>query len=143
MPMRNRERLNNGPAYALLLWCCLTMNAGQAAENAGVASYTLNTQPSICVSYDSSQPCTMAMTISWTAPTDTAVCLHEADETEALHCWDAARSGSVELSYADTQDVTYQLVALDGRLLATCEIKVINRDLRSSRSRRRHVWSIL
>jgi hypothetical protein len=85
----------------------------------------------------------MAMTVSWTAPQDSAVCLREADESEALHCWDAARSGSVELSYSNTEDVTYQLVALDGTLLATCEIKVINRDMRSSRSRRRHVWSIL
>jgi hypothetical protein len=71
------------------------------------------------------------------------VCLRETGEDAALHCWEAARGGSVALSYSNTQDMTYQLVALDGRLLATCDIKVINRDLRSSRSRRRHVWSIL
>ncbi|MDR0779290.1 MAG: DUF3019 domain-containing protein [Pseudomonadales bacterium] len=138
--MRRAARINKKLGYALLLCGSLGMNAGQAAD---VAGYTMNARPSICVSYHSEQPCTMATTVNWTAPQDSAVCLRNANDSETLHCWEAARGGSVALSYADTQDVTYQLVALDGTLLATCTIKVINRDVRTSRSRRRHVWSLL
>jgi hypothetical protein len=120
------------------------MNVGQAAESsANAAGYALWAQPSICVSYDSSQPCTMALTLRWSAPAAAVVCVREANASVTLHCWEAARSGSVALSYANTQDVTYQLVTHEGAVLANCRFKVINRDLRSSRSRRRHVWSIL
>jgi len=140
MPM-NKGRICKGFGPALLFGSALVMGPALAAD--AVPGYALKTQPSICVSYDSSVPCTMAMAVSWTAPREEAVCLYEVGETEALHCWEPARSGSVELSYSDTEDVTYQLQALDGTVLATSEIKVINRDLRSSRNRRRHVWSIL
>jgi hypothetical protein len=142
MPM-NQGSAHKGLTRALLLCSSLSAGVSWAQDNADTAGYEVRTQPSICVSYDSTQACTMAFTVSWVAPHESAVCLREADEAEPLHCWDPARSGSIELSYSDTQDVTYQLVALDGTLLATTEIKVINRDLRSSRSRRRHVWSIL
>jgi len=143
MPMKPGMTCN-GLGQALLFCSSLYVSASMAADKASdVAGDEVRTQHSICVSYDSSQPCTIAMMVSWIAPEERAVCLREADEGEPLHCWDTARSGSIELSYSNTQDVTYQLVALDGSLLATTEIKVINRDLRSSRSRRRHVWSIL
>ncbi|HWK53579.1 MAG TPA: DUF3019 domain-containing protein [Hyphomicrobiales bacterium] len=122
---------------------CL-LGATMPLQGAETPGYELDIRPSICVSYDSELPCTMSMEVSWKAPTPSAVCLMEVGEDEPLHCWDAATRGSVELAYASHEDLGYELVmAADGTALASADIKVINRDLRSSRSRRRHVWSIL
>ncbi len=114
------------------------------ASETDAAEWRLSVRPSICVSYDSGQPCTMAMEVRWEADAQADVCLRDALDEPPLHCWENALQGSVEVSYSNTEDVLYQLVeqATD-TVLAEAEIKVINRDLRSSRTRRRHVWSIL
>lgn len=86
----------------------------------------------------------MSMQVSWegTAPAD--ICLRDAINTPMLHCWENSNRGSVAIDYANTIDVRYQLVEETSLgVLAEAEIKVINRDLRDSRKRRRHVWSIL
>jgi hypothetical protein len=106
--------------------------------------YHLHVQPSICVSYDSTQPCTMAMEVSWEGDGMTDVCLRDAELTPVLYCWENASEGTIAVDYANTTDVTYQLIEETTQgVLAEAEVKVIQRDLRSSRKRRRHVWSIL
>jgi len=130
---------------ASMLWCITGLLSGTAmvlaAEAEGVI---LRIRPSICVSYDSEAPCMMAMQVSWEAPGVLDVCLYESGIETALQCWSASRSGTVELTYANNHDVAYQLTdQLSGAVLAEADITVINRDLRSSRKRRRHVWSIL
>lgn len=106
--------------------------------------YRLQVRPSICVSYDNEAPCRMSMQVSWESDAVADICLLQAQHERPLACWDNARSGSTEVQYADTADVQYQLVEAKSRtLLAEAEVVVINRDLRSSRKRRRHVWSIL
>ena len=134
-----------GRLARLLCWlplCLLPATGGLASDNAE-AGFRLSVRPSICVSYDGAVPCTMAMEVSWEGNRAVDVCLHAAAD-DPLHCWQASRSGRVELTHADTVDVLYQLIEQEGQaVLAEAEIKVINRDLRSSRKRRRHVWSIL
>ena len=132
------------PVRPGLLLMAAVLIATTPLRGAELPGYELDIRPSICVSYDSEVPCTMSMEVSWKAPTPSAVCLMEVGEDEPLHCWDAATGGSVELAYSSNEDLGYELVmAADGTALASADIKVINRDLRSSRSRRRHVWSIL
>lgn len=136
----------HAPGWGLLcclVLCLLPMQKGLASESAG-PDFRLSAHPSICVSYDSAAPCTMALELQWQSSASTDVCLREAGAEEALRCWTASRAGRLELEYANTEDVLYQLVAAgDLSVLAEAEIKIINRDLRSSRKRRRHVWSIL
>jgi hypothetical protein len=127
-------------AAALLLF---SPGASLAAESAA-SNYKLHVQPSICVSYDNTQPCTMAMEISWEGEGMTDVCLRDAMLTPVLHCWEYASEGAIAVDYANTTDAMYQLIEENTRdVLAEIEVKVIHRDLRSSRKRRRHVWSIL
>lgn len=115
---------------------------GTVAEE--VNSFRLYARPSICVSYDSDALCSMALEVSWESDVHADVCLREQEQDPMLRCWENARQGTMELVYADTQDVRYALVdAVSESLLAETEVVVINRDLRDSRKRRRHVWSIL
>lgn len=117
---------------------------GSNANAQDAAEFSLQVRPSICVSYDNEAPCRMSMQVSWQATIMTDVCLLQADREDPLACWDNAREGSTEVQYADTNDVQYRLVDAKSRdLLAEADVVVINRDLRSSRKRRRHVWSIL
>ena len=115
---------------------------GVLAQDAG--EFHLQVRPSICVSYDNEAPCRMSMQVSWQANMTRDVCLLQTGREDALACCDNAREGSTEVQYADTNDVQYQLVDAKSRgILAEADVVVINRDLRSSRKRRRHVWSIL
>ncbi len=133
-------RLFTAPVFAALL---LMVPAGQASEDLA-HGYKLYVRPSICVSYDRDVPCTMSMQVSWEGEAPADVCLRDATTTPMLHCWQDSNRGSVAIDYANTVDVRYQLVEETSLgVLAEAEIKVINRDLRDSRKRRRHVWSIL
>jgi hypothetical protein len=136
-----RRRALTLPGIAALL--LLVVPAGEASEDRP-AAWRLYVRPSICVSYNRDEPCTMSMQVSWEGESPADVCLRDAIAPPLLHCWEDTRSGSVAIAYANTSDVLYQLVeeATQG-VLAEAEIKVINRDLRDSRKRRRHVWSIL
>ncbi|MES2624131.1 MAG: DUF3019 domain-containing protein [Pseudomonadota bacterium] len=127
----------------LSIFLVFASDRGHAAEELP-KSHRLRIRPSICVSYDSTQPCTMAMEVSWEGQAMADVCLRGVMISPMLACWKNARDGNITLDYANTADMVYQLVeeATQG-LLAEAEVKVINRDLRSSRKRRRHVWSIL
>lgn len=130
-------------ALSLLPALLLAVPAGQASEGRAPA-YTLLVRPSICVSYDSAAPCTMSMQVSWEGEAPADVCLRDAIATPMLHCWQDTSRGSVAIDYANTVDVRYQLVdEMSLGVLAEADVKVINRDLRDSRKRRRHVWSIL
>jgi hypothetical protein len=117
---------------------------GSIASEKSASPYRLRVRPSICVSYDSTQPCTMAMEVTWEGDIPADVCLRDPLITPMLFCWKNAREGSINLDYANTTDMVYQLVEeISQGVLAETQVKVINRDLRSSRKRRRHVWSIL
>ncbi|MES2603689.1 MAG: DUF3019 domain-containing protein [Pseudomonadota bacterium] len=128
-----------------LLVGVLASNAVHAADGAS-AAYSLQVRPSICVSYNSDEPCTMALRVSWQGPPSAEVCLHELMRDPLLQCWQNSANGNLELNFANSGDVQYQLQqgnAVPANPVAVADVKVINRDLRNSRKRRRHVWSIL
>ena len=130
----------------LLTLLALTTAAATALVQGAEADdlYTLQIRPSICVSYNSEEPCTMLLHISWQGASRQAVCLKTSTEAVFIRCWDGVLSGSMELPWENSGDVVYQLVSMqNNRVLADAEVLVINRDLRDSRRRRRHVWSIL
>jgi hypothetical protein len=119
------------------------MSASYAAENAETG-YVLEVQPSICVSYNSEEPCTMEMQVSWQGPGAPEICLRELLRDPLLQCWQNTGTGSTELTFINAEDAQYQLQhGASDSALVTADVKVINRDLRNSRKRRRHVWSIL
>lgn len=120
----------------------LCVSATYAADNS-TTGYVLEVQPSICVSYNSEEPCTMAMQVSWQGTGAAEVCLRELMRDPLLQCWQNASTGSTELTFVNAADVQYQLQDGAQAALVTADVKVINRDLRNSRKRRRHVWSIL
>lgn len=133
-----------GWEYTLALVSVLTGSHTFAAETA--TSYSLQVRPSICVSYNSDEPCTMDLRLSWQGPASPEICLQELLRDPLLQCWQNSNSGSLELNFANTGDVQYQLQhgnVASAAPLAEAGVKVINRDLRNSRKRRRHVWSIL
>ena len=140
---KNLRAMLGKVAVPLLAAFLLAIPAGNASEERA-PGYTLYVRPSICVSYNSDEPCSMSMQVSWEGEATADVCLREGMLTPMLHCWENSTSGSVAIAYANTVDVRYQLVEETSLgVLAEAEVKVINRDLRDSRKRRRHVWSIL
>lgn len=139
-----RELFSKGNHLAPLAAAALLLAIPGQASESSAPEYTLLVRPSICVSYDSEAPCTMSMQVSWEGEAPADVCLRDALATPMLHCWQDTDRGSVAIDYANTVDVRYQLVEETSQgVLAEAEVKVINRDLRDSRKRRRHVWSIL
>jgi hypothetical protein len=145
--VRRPHKTPHSPAARILLAalaCSLAaIPAGQASEEPA-SGFKLLVRPSICVSYNSDEPCAMSMQVSWEGEMAADVCLRDASLTPMLHCWQNSNRGSVAIDYANTVDVRYQLVEEASLgVLAEAEVKVINRDLRDSRKRRRHVWSIL
>jgi len=133
------------PAIALAcVLACSLLHEGAYASDTPPTGYNLVVKPSICVSYDSEMPCKMAMQVSWEGRTEADICLREMMQEPQIHCWENASRGSVDIRYPDTADLVYQLVEeSSSAVLAEAQVRIINRDLRSARKRRRHVWSIL
>lgn len=143
-----KTQYNEGPGYkrsiATLVLAGLLPLLPVCAAGQEAGEYSLLVQPSICVSYNSDEPCTMAVEVSWKGAPPGDICLRDALLIPLLQCWEDSASGNVALEYASTVDGLYQLVEEASLgVLAEADVKVINRDLRSSRKRRRHVWSIL
>ncbi len=140
--------INHRPnASQLLVTVCSGMLLAsaplQAAEEVTNA-YVLRVRPSICVSYNSDEPCRMALQVSWQGPARAELCLRELLRDPLLQCWQNTGAGVLDIEFANTTDVSYQLEDnLTSNALVESSVKVINRDLRTARKRRRHVWSIL
>jgi hypothetical protein len=126
-------------SFSVLFGAC-RVQAADASES----GYSLRVRPSICVSYNSDEPCRMDLRVSWEGPARAELCLRELMRDPLLQCWQNAGSGSVDIEFGNNADVLYQLQdSASQDALAESPVTVINRDLRNSRKRRRHVWSIL
>jgi hypothetical protein len=150
MGIRQGLSRNTLKALALVLQCALircpfgllAATAAQAEELAN-SPYKLEANPSVCISYDREQPCTMPLHIRWQGPTSEELCLQELLKDPLLQCWHQQQQGAVDLQFSNTTDVGYRLQdQRTATTVADTSVKVINRDLRNSRKRRRHVWSI-
>lgn len=104
---------------------------------------TLSAQPRLCVIAPDEELCQLQLQLSWMAEHDRDVCLKLAEQAGFLQCWQARRQGdyTVELSRESNISVLLQ-DAETGQILSQIDIPVIKRDLRDSRRRRRHAWSI-
>lgn len=130
-------------AFLLLLTVALPNGPAQVVDAADSA-YALHVRPRVCVTLASDSLCAMELEVTWSAPVLADVCLKIREEDAALQCWQQQRTG--EFAVALERDSNAMLQLLDASLetvLNEVEIAVVNRDLRDSRRRRRHVWSIL
>jgi hypothetical protein len=135
--------IRESKSFSFIVFAVLACTA-LACEAQSAFQYELRIRPSICVSYDSTEPCTMMLKIDWTGDSRQPVCLKLSNDDIFLECWSNVLTGNTELPYENTEDLVYQLVSMqDNAVLAEANVRVISRDLRDSRRRRRHVWSIL
>jgi hypothetical protein len=124
----------------MLLWM-LAPALTQATMTDNEVSF--HAQPRICVMPAGEQTCSIQLLITWTSVTSRNVCLHFHGHSEHLHCWEAQQAGSFSMALAQTDNIHVQLLdaqTLD--VLSTIEIPVIKRDVRDTRRRRRHAWSV-
>ncbi len=108
--------------------------------------YELSAKPTICITQKTEEPCSMMLEIHWQANGNPGpeLCLHNATLGEVVQCWENARAGSLTLEHASSGNIIYQLISrASARVHAEIEIQVVSRDVRNTRHRRRHVWSIL
>ena len=139
-----RQFLSPDPGVWLSLFLTLAMLSMPLLAAQTDAFYELEIRPSICVSFDRDEACTMMLQINWQGDSRQEVCLRTDDNDVFITCWNGELAGSAEIPYANTDNVVYQLVSMqNGQVLAEAQVQVISRDLRDSRRRRRHVWSIL
>lgn len=127
------------PAAAWAAHILLAPIPGQAAAHESVA---MEVTPKICVTRGE-QACSMDLEITWAADSPQDLCLRLVNTGAQLECWQQAREGRFLLRYDSLEDVALQLVNGALAVLGETEVKVVSRDLRDSRRRRRHVWSIL
>ncbi len=108
------------------------------------SGFAMQVRPRLCVLSPGESVCVMQFSVIWSATTATDVCLTFAGELEALRCWQQEREGEFEMKVERRQSALVQLrEANSDTLLLEEHIPIISRDMRDTRSRRRHAWSIL
>jgi hypothetical protein len=104
---------------------------------------TLHAQPRICVVPAGEQSCSLQLQVTWTSVTPRNVCLQLHGQSTTLQCWQAQQSGDFSMMLAQTENILIQLLdAQNFEVLSEVGIPVIKRDLRDTRRRRRHAWSV-
>ncbi|TFH74607.1 DUF3019 domain-containing protein [Gammaproteobacteria bacterium LSUCC0112] len=104
---------------------------------------TLHAQPRICVVPADKQRCSLQLKVAWTSATPRHVCLQLHGQSATLQCWQAQQSGDFSMMLAQTENILIQLLdAQTLEVLSDIDIPVIKRDLRDTRRRRRHAWSV-
>lgn len=85
----------------------------------------------------------MQISVTWTADSQMDMCVKLGNQDELLHCWKAQKKGEFSLAVERSENTDIQLVdAQTLQLLSQIQIPVMTRDLRDTRRRRRHAWSI-
>lgn len=144
------EKHNSASAHTVLLTVgaamtmCFVFAAStlQAASPAG--GFAMQVRPRLCVLMPGESVCVMQFSVTWSAPAATDVCLTLAGELAPLQCWQAQRDGEFEMRVERRDSTLVQLRdANNDALLLEEQIPIISRDLRETRTRRRHAWSIL
>lgn len=103
----------------------------------------LQAQPRICVVPAGEENCSVQLQVSWTSANLRDVCLHLNGQSQSLQCWQAQDAGELSIALQQTDNILIQLLdAQNLEVLSELGIPVIKRDLRDSRRRRRHAWSV-
>lgn len=104
----------------------------------------LRVRPLVCVTLASDSDCEMALRVSWSTPAASDVCVRLEDGETMLRCWQQRRAGEFEMTLQRRDNAIVQLLDSETSVvLDQAEVTVVSRDLRDSRRRRRHVWSII
>ena len=141
--LTSRQTRRRGPASAPIIFFALFLALHKVTLGAEAQSYSLTASPLVCVTLGGDTPCEMSLDLAWTAAAADDLCLVLLNTGTVLECWKQARQGRHTLEYTSLQNVALQLIDEEAQVLDEVEIKVVSRDLRESRRRRRHVWSIL
>lgn len=125
---------------ALVFWTAAPASLQAAADD---EINTLRVQPRLCVMPADQQTCSMQLVVTWRVAKNRNVCLQLPGEAQFLQCWQAQQSGEFSMTLARAENVNLHLLdAQTLEVLGDVEIPVIKRDLRDTRRRRRHAWSI-
>jgi hypothetical protein len=131
-------------AFSILWVIALLVYSPSQALAVSEDAVTLRVLPKLCVKPMGDRMCAMQMTMTWIAVLEMDVCLKFKEDAELLHCWQAQRQGEISIAVEREGNITVQLLNHQSReVLIELQINVIERDLRETRRRRRHVWSIL
>jgi|GEM_PF-797025 len=124
----------------LWTWLLLPVSIPAVAAEAGV---TLEAHPQLCVIAPGEELCVVQMHLQWTTARERDVCIGFAHQPDFLQCWVGQQRGDHRVDLAYDENITVRLHdAQSGQILAELDIPVIKRDLRDTRRRRRHAWSI-
>ncbi|HBN15289.1 MAG: hypothetical protein CMQ46_11620 [Gammaproteobacteria bacterium] len=124
----------------LWTWLLLLVSIPDATAEAGA---TLDAQPQLCVIAPGEKLCVAQMHLQWTTARERDVCIGFAHQPDFLQCWVGQQRGDHRVDLAHNDNITVRLHdAKSGQILAELDIPVIKRDLRDTRRRRRHAWSI-
>lgn len=134
----------HSPGFFFLLLMTVMPSLQWQVAAAADSLYELQVRPRVCVTLASDSVCAMDLAVTWSATQVVDVCLKLSDADTTLGCWQQQRTG--ELAVTLERDSNAMLQLLDASLetvLNEAEITVVSRDLKDSRRRRRHAWSIL
>lgn len=128
--------------------CAMALVLILAATSLHAASppigFTMQVRPRLCVLSPGEDVCVMQFSVTWSARAAADVCLTLAGELEPLRCWQERSEGGFEMQIERRESALVQLrEANSDTLLLEEQIPIISRDMRDTRSRRRHAWSIL
>jgi len=116
------------------------------ADEAGDVEASLTVKPLLCIVDQRTPSCTMRFRISWQSRETGYYCVNANLDSEALRCWDEARSGRHEDDREVTETFRYWLDRGDGEAeLASATVEILRKDSDDRRRRRRtkYVWDLL
>jgi hypothetical protein len=128
---------------ALLL---LLLPLAAPADEAGDDEARLTVKPLLCIVDQRTPSCAMRFRISWQSRETGYYCVNSDLDSEALRCWDGARSGRHEDDREVTETFRYWLDRGDGEAeLASATVEILRKDSDDRRRRRRtkYVWDLL
>lgn len=131
-------------AVGVALGLCFLLATAAPQAASPTDGFAMQVRPRLCVLSPGDTLCVMEFSVTWSAPIATDVCLRIAGELMPLQCWQQRRDGAFEMQVARGESTLVQLRdANSDALLLEEQIPIISRDLRDTRTRRRHAWSIL
>ncbi len=137
-----RDTVQKSVAFPMALILLLPMSVVDAAISP--EGFEMFVRPRLCVLRPGEALCTMQFSVTWSAPLASDVCVQLVGDAAPLRCWQAQRSGefAIPIERGNTTLVQLRESSSDSLLIEE-QIPIIKRDLRDTRARRRHAWSIL
>ena len=126
--------------WLILPVCWSAVVASQASEDS-LPLIQFSIKPRLCVLSEGEEVCRDELEIKWRSRTERSLCLHRNDQEEALKCWQRSTSGAHQIEISASQNVDFQLIAMDDKNLLVTEAFEVVHDNTKYRRRRRNAWS--